>query len=363
MKKVKVLAFLVASLLVASAAWGEALLAPGDFIIAIDEDGIVAGGSYPGAEAPPNILDGDPGTKYLNRVSSGSGFIVTPQAALAVGSFTITTANDAEGRDPATWELYGTNDPITSADNSAGTAENWTLIAAGDVNLPAERLTVGPAVNVNSTETYASFKMIFPRVKGSNLMQIADVAFYLFPDAQGPNVLGVGDAIIAIRAGWQSNYPANEAPANAIDANSLTKYLNFGEINSGFIVTPQVGATLLDGFDCVTANDSPERDPVVWMIYGTNDDIVTPDNGDGQSENWTLICGGTMALPDERYTPGPLYVVANQAEAYTSYKMVFETVKDAAAANSMQIADVQFFGILAPPVEEPEPEPEPEPVE
>ena len=358
MKKVTVLAFLVASVLVAASAFGEAITGPGDFIIAIDEDGVVAGGSYPDAEAPPNILDADPNTKYLNRVSAGSGFIVTPQAPFAVQSFTITTANDSAGRDPATWELYGTDDPITSEDNSAGVAENWTLIAAGDVNLPEERLTVGPAVNIDNTVSYASFKMVFPTVKGNSLMQIADVAFYILPDAQGPNLLAVGDAIIAIRAGWQSSSPGsgNEDAIYCIDANSVTKYLNFGKTNSGFIVTPLVGPSILDSFDITTANDSPERDPVVWMIYGTNDEIVTPNNGDGSEENWTLICGGTLALPDERETLGPLYIIANQAEACTSYKVVFETVKNADAANSMQIADIQLYGVLAPVVE-------PEPVE
>lgn len=356
MRKVKVLAFLVASLVVVASACGEPLLGVGDPIIAIDQDGMVAGGSYPGAEGPLNILDQDPNTKYLNRVGAGSGFIVTIAEAATVRSFTITTANDAAGRDPSLWELYGTNDAIASADNSAGTAENWTLIAVGDINLPEERKTVGPVVNVDNAELYTSYKMIFPKTSGDTLMQIADVAIYPLPDAKGPNILVVSDAtVIAVQQNWQSSYPAAEAPANCIDANSLTKYLNFGKTGSGFIVTPLVGPTILDTFQVTTANDAVERDPVVWMVYGTNDEIVTPDNGDGLSENWTLICGGTMALPEERFTPGPVYIIANQAEAYTSYKMVFETVKDGAAANSMQIADIQFDGVIVPPAE-PEPE-------
>ena len=116
----------------------------------------------------------------------------------------------------------------------------------------------------------------------------------------GMNVLLPTDKIIAIEMGWQSSYPANEAPAKCIDGDPNTKYLNFGEENSGIIVTPAIGASMLDSFQITTANDSPERDPVVWMVYGTNDAIVTLDNGDGTTENWTLICGGTLALPAER---------------------------------------------------------------
>jgi hypothetical protein len=349
----KVLVVLLASVLMAGAAVADPILGPNDPIIAIDTDGIVSASSYPAAENPTNILDNNPATKYLNGGGSGSGFIVTLPAAMPVGSFIMTTANDAATRDPANWELYGTNDPIKSLDNTAGIAENWTLIAKGDANLPDTRLTVGPVISFESFEVYTSFKMLFPKTKGSNLMQIADVAFYPLPDGQGPNLLVVGTRILAVEQGWQSNYPAAEAPAKCIDGNPETKYLNFGKENSGFIVTPLIGPSTLDSFQITTANDSPERDPVVWMVYGTNDAITSVDNSDGRAENWTLICGGTLALPAERKVAGPIYVIANQAEPYTSYKTVFQTVKNAASTNSMQIADIQFFGTPVPVVEVP----------
>jgi len=352
MKRVEVLVFLTASVLMAGSAFGsEPILGPNDLIIAIDAQGIVSNSSYPAAEAPVNVLDGNPATKYLNRGGGGSGFIVTPTAAIMVQSFTLTTANDSATRDPAAWELYGTNDPIKSTDNTAGIAESWTLIASGALELPPARLTVGPVVSFESFAVYSSFKMVFTRTKGSSNMQVADVAFYAMPGAVGPNVLGPANPILAIEMGWQSSYPAAEAPAKCIDGDPATKYLNFGEENSGFIVTPLIGPSMLDSFQISTANDSPERDPVVWMVYGTNDPIASVDNSDGVAEKWILICGGTLFLPDERNTVGPVYIIANQVEPYTSYKTVFETVKNAATANSMQIAEIQFFGIPVPPVE------------
>ena len=36
----------------------------------------------------------------------------------------------------------------------------------------------------------------------------------------------------------------------------------------------------------------------------------------------------------------------NGGTAYTSYRMIFTGVKDAALANSMQIAEIQFFGLF-----------------
>ena len=358
MKRASIVFCLVVAVLTAGSAFGQSIpiLDPCDVILAVDSDGIVSNSSYPDAEAPASILDGDPNTKYLNFGGGGSGFIVTPAVPIIVQSFVITTANDAADRDPSTWELYGTDDPITSADNSPGIAENWTLIATGTVELPEERQVVGPVVSFENFAVFTSFKMVFPDTSGSGLMQIADVAFYPLPDAVGPNVLSPIDPIIATEIGWQSSYPAGEAPMFCIDGDPNTKYLNFGKTDSGIIVTPLIGPSVLDGIEVTTANDSPERDPVVWMIHGTNDEIVTPDNGDGLAESWTLICGGTLDLPEERLTLGPLYVIANQAEPYTSYKVIFQTVKDAGAANSMQITDIQLYGTLAviePPVEEP----------
>lgn len=88
MRRGMILVLLAASVM-ASPVFGEAILGPNDLLIAVDSDGLVSSSSYPAAEAPANILDGDPATKYLNRGAGGSGFIVTPAQAIMVQSFTI----------------------------------------------------------------------------------------------------------------------------------------------------------------------------------------------------------------------------------------------------------------------------------
>lgn len=357
MKRVMVLASVVVLGLMTAPIFGASIpiLAPGDFIIGVDTDGMVSNSSYPGGEAPPNALDGDSGTKYLNFGGPGSGFIVSPGLGSSlVQSFVLTTANDAPGRDPAKWELYGTNDAIASADNSTGLAESWTLIDAGEVALPDDRFTVGPVVAVTNMSLYTSYRMVYPELKGDPLMQIADVAFYALPDGSGLNWLAATDPILAIHANWDSRSPAagptglSEGPESAIDGTTDWKYLNFGEINSGFIVTPSLGPSTLDGFQITTANDAEERDPTIWMLYGTNDPIVSANNSDAAGENWKLICGGSVDLPSERNTVGPMVEICNQTESYTSYMMLFTGVKDADSANSMQIGEIQFYGIPEP---------------
>jgi hypothetical protein len=352
MRKEKVLTLLVVLGLLTAPVFAVSvpILKPSNAIIAIDTEGIVTSSSYPAAESPQKLLDSNPATKYLNNGGAGCGFIVTPTLGMSlVQSFTLTTANDAATRDPKSWELYGTNEVIKSLDNSTGLAETWTLIDQGALALPATRLTLGPVVNVNNATMtqYTSYKMMWPTNGGSSLIQVADAAFYMMPGGIGPNILTATDRILAVEVGWQSRYPTNEAPPFVIDTLITTKYLNFGETNSGFIVTPG-GPSTLDSFEITTANDSPERDPTTWMIYGTNDPITTPDNGDGKAENWYLIAGGSVNLPAERNTLGPRVLICNQDQTYTSYKMIFPTVKDSAAANSMQISEIQFYGIPEP---------------
>ena len=344
-----VFSVLILMVLVASPVFGVNLLSPSDAIIAVDADGWVSYSNYPSAESPSKILDGDSTTKYLNFAGVNSGFIVTPSGMTTgtVQSFVITTANDAEDRDPAEWYLFGTNDAITSEDNSTGEAENWTLIDNGTVSLPSARETVGPVVQVFNFVPYSSYKMVFTSLKDNNsIMQIADVAMYETPGGTGTNVLGTNDPILAVHMTMQSSYPAAEAPEKAIDGISGTKYLNFGKENSGFIVTPSVGTSLVTGLQIQTANDAETRDPASYEIYGTNDAIVSADNSDGNGgESWTLIASGDLSLPSERNTFGDMVPFVNNT-FYTSYKVLFPTLKDPNAweCDSMQVDEIVLEG-------------------
>ena len=102
----------------AADAWAVALLTPGDFIIGIDLDNW--GSKYRSIEGPAKVYDGLLSTKYLNYGTENSGFIVTPAFGPSnVQSMRLITANDREERDPASFELYGTNAPPSSARTTA----------------------------------------------------------------------------------------------------------------------------------------------------------------------------------------------------------------------------------------------------
>lgn len=341
--------------LVAQPSVAVPILSPADTIIAVDFDGPHSNSSYPGGENPSFAIDGTV-AKYLNFAGGNSGFIVTPSVGSStVQSMVLTSANDAPDRDPKSFELYGTNDPIASLDNSWGTDESWTLIDGFDLTgafeVPATRDTVGPVVPLtNGAGAFTSYKLLFPTVGGSTLMQIGEVDFFASTDGTGSDLLTPGDPIIAIDADVlpNSQYPGAEAPGKIIDGDSGSKYLNFGKENAGFIVTPELGPEVVKTFVMTTANDADARDPSSWQLYGTNDPIQSLDNSQADGgEAWTLVDEGAIALPTERNALGP-YVDVDNDTAYASYMMVFPTLRDSGGANSLQFSEIQFFSTNVP---------------
>lgn len=328
---------------------GTSVFGPGDPIIAIDTDEGVRS-QYPAGEGPANVADQLSSTKYLNFGEGGTGFIITPFfGSSTIQSFTVTTANDFEVRDPASYDLFGTNDLITSGDNSLGDQESWTLISSGALSLPAARESTIAPINMSNATAYTSYKMIFPTVKDpaqANSMQVADVQFFTGLGGSGSAVLAAGDAALAVSDFFESesDYPPDEGPANAIDQ-TLDKYLNRGGENSGFIVSRFDGqAVTVTGFTITTANDFSERDPASYEIYGTNDPVTSSDNSTGDTEDWTLIESGLLSLPIDRDTAGDFVPVDNN-EAYTAYRIIFPTIRFPGFI-LMQIGEMEIEGTL-----------------
>jgi len=203
---------------------------------------------------------------------------------------------------------------------------------------------------------------IYDRALTKGEIRVHSDAFALL----GPrDITTPGDAIQGVpndgvTTGGQNNgWPANEHPALAIDDNVNTKYLHFkGEVEpTGFQVTPSLGATIVTGLTFTTANDAPERDPIAFEFYGSNESIDGP---------FELIASGFImdfAMPDAwpRFTKNAESIVFENTVAYEHYQILFTTVRAPASANSMQIAEVELIGVPVVPVfEEPNVPEEPE---
>lgn len=69
------------------------------------------------AESVDKLIDNDPATKYLGVNGAGGWVQYQTNTAYAVNEYTITSANDADERDPLSWTLQGSND-----------GNNWTTL-------------------------------------------------------------------------------------------------------------------------------------------------------------------------------------------------------------------------------------------
>lgn len=156
----------------------------------------------------------------------------------------------------------------------------------------------------------------------------------------GADVTKPGDVVRGVPN--DGDWPGNESPVLAIDDTVHTKYLHFkGDTQpTGFQVTPSAGPTIVTGLTFTTANDAVERDPTAFELSGSNTSIDGP---------YTLIARGDIAdfgqpSPWPRFTMNETPIAFANKTAYTHYQLLFTAVRNAASANSMQIAEVEFLG-------------------
>lgn len=167
-------------------------------------------------------------------------------------------------------------------------------------------------------------------------------------DPELSDVTAPGDELVRVDGendgdGNDGPPPGAETVVHVID-DVTQKHLNFLDLGSGFIVTPSVGTTNVTGLRLYTANDAIPRDPASYILEG------------GSGDSFTVISEGELSLPDERNAGGDIPIDTSLAHqeilfendgVFESYRLTFPTVKDADAANSMQIAEVEFLGVPA----------------
>jgi len=160
--------------------------------------------------------------------------------------------------------------------------------------------------------------------------------------------LNNGNFVIGSVGSGDNQWPNDEGPEHLID-DVGQKYLNFGKQNTGAIITPGIGCSVVDSIKFWTANDNESRDPASYKLYGTNNSISNVTN---PLSDFTLLSEGNLSLPASRNADGnsPLEGSNSQtisfvnSASYTSYLVLFPTVKNSINANSMQLGEVQLFG-------------------
>ncbi len=181
-KKLLLVVVIMSTLLLSSMAMAQIdVTGPFDTVMGVPDDGIEDGGDdsgWPPNELPPFGFDDQILTKYLHFKGDvePTGLRVTPaMGPSVVTGLTFTTANDAEPRDPVSYELSGSNDSIDGP---------YTLIAEGPIvdfdastAWPRRTKTETP-IEFENDIAYAHYQIIFPTIRdagGANSMQIAEI--------------------------------------------------------------------------------------------------------------------------------------------------------------------------------------------
>jgi len=227
----------------------------------------------PNGEGPNNAFDNNPNTKYLNFDKKNAGVTVQLNAGRAVTGFTVTTANDFNGRDPTSYKLYGSNDGST-----------WVLIKEAAITLSDNRLTTSSVVNVANTAAYTYYFMLFPTTKAGDgcglncdSMQIAEITYYY--DANSTTTSTATSTTIVDPVTAEANRlccGGSAAPFNA-DAVNTAKVVNF---RSRTTQDSQVYITQIGNQNTITVNQSGTKNNYFgYYGDGSNNTITATQTG------------------------------------------------------------------------------------
>jgi len=125
------------------------------------------------------------------------------------------------------------------------------------------------------------------------------------------------------------NSPSGEDVSKIIDGSTSTKFLDFNHADgTGFDVDLGGVSKVAESISVTTANDSPNRDPQNYEVFGSNNGV-----------DYTSIGTGTISCIATRFSTRDF--TFSNTTAYSFYRVNFTT--QCGADNSIQVAEVQLF--------------------
>lgn len=165
------------------------------------------------------------------------------------------------------------------------------------------------------------------------------------------NTTAFGSSYLAAAGSGVGTYAVTSSPGNVLDQNGDTGYISFGScsndtiskscgVDTGLIIIPEQGATLLLAVQFTTNGDAPESDPFSVTIEGSNQAFSTTLNW----KNWSLIYNGSTGLDVDpgRTINGLLQCITNNTIWYTSYRILVTSKRG--ISSSVQYNEVKLYG-------------------
>jgi hypothetical protein len=247
----------------------------------------------PAGEGAGNAFDGNTGTKYLNFDKKNAGVTVKLSQGRVVQKFTLTTANDFEGRDPTSYKLYGSNDGV-----------NWVLIKQDTVSLSDQRFWTSPEIQTGNTTAYVYYFILFPTTKSGDgcglncdSMQIAEITFYY----------DLNDGVTSTATG-SGGTPSNPGTAGSICADCGPTVVGgtITQTNAPSNQTIQSGGTYVDNSSRAAqqtrinswANSAASYSNAVYVdqISGDDNNVTISLSGTKNRVELTLDGAGTNTI-------------------------------------------------------------------
>ena len=247
----------------------------------------------PAGEGAGNAFDSNTGTKYLNFDKKNAGVTVKLSQGRVVQKFTLTTANDFEGRDPTSYKLYGSNDGV-----------NWVLIKQDTVSLSDQRFWTSPEIQTGNTTAYVYYFILFPTTKSGDgcglncdSMQIAEITFYY----------DLNDGVTSTATG-SGGTPSNPGTAGSICADCGPTVVGgtITQTNAPSNQTIQSGGTYVDNSSRAAqqtrinswANSSASYSNAVYVdqVGGDDNNVTISLSGTKNRVELTLDGAGTNTI-------------------------------------------------------------------
>jgi hypothetical protein len=211
---------------------------------------------------------------------------------------------DAPQSDPTRYALLGANEDLAWDD--AG----WSNVAAGATGLADARLSTSHVSFANNA-SYRYYKLVYTEQRATMVSATAS------PGAITPNGEGV---------------------EKAIDGRNDSKYLNRNKVDAGLLVTLSDSA-VVESLTLTTGNDGSDRDPMRYVLLGSNFDLAWADEG------WTQIAAGQTGLSTARRAANT--VAFANTQSYKYYKLVLTDLRNTATAFGMQVSEVRLGNTLS----------------
>ncbi len=265
-----------------------------------------------------SLIDNRLSTKInvdIKNNPNSSWILYQSETPVTLKGYALGSGNDASDKDPKSWKLQASNN---------GT--DWTDLDIQSNQIYGARYQINKYDLPTISDPFTHFRLFFTETNG-NLEELHLSEFQLYGGGIFVNDITADGGLLT------AQYVGNESEetfVTLIDKNIGSKYLVFDKSDL-WLEYKANGIYTLASYSITSANDSPDRDPKNWTVYGSKD-----------GNNWTEI--------DQQNNQEFLYREITQTyrcDNVNAYQYFKVHITGNNGASLTQIAEIQLHGNYA----------------